>query len=145
MPETHQYDVFLSYSSHDQPWVREFASALREAGVKGWFDAHDLLPGERWRDRIEQALRQSRILVMVLTADSVTRPWTFFELGAAVADKKRIVPVLAEGVDISELPPLVRLYQFVHEPSPREAAKRVAEAVLRPEPTAEVRQGSSDA
>ncbi|HEX9984142.1 MAG TPA: toll/interleukin-1 receptor domain-containing protein [Thermoanaerobaculia bacterium] len=129
MSEPRQYDVFLSYSSHDQPWVREFTSALREEGVKGWFDAHDIKPGDRWQDRVEEALRGSRTLVMVLTSDSVNRPWTFFELGAAVADGKRIVPVLAENVEISELPPLVRQYQFVREQSPQDAARKVAEAV----------------
>lgn len=128
MSERH-YDVFLSYSAHDRPWVREFASALRAAGVKGWFDAHEIKPGDRWQDRVEEALRQSRTLVMVLTADSVSRPWTFFELGAAVADGKRIVPVLTEDVEISELPSLVRQYQFVREHSPEEAARKVAQAV----------------
>jgi hypothetical protein len=128
MSERH-YDVFLSYSAHDRPWVRQFASALRAAGVKGWFDASDIKPGDRWQDRVEEALRQSRTLVMVLTADSVSRPWTFFELGAAVADGKRIVPVIAEDFDISALPPLVRQYQFVREHSPEDAARKVAQAV----------------
>src|SRR6266508_5061177 len=98
------YDVFLSYSSASQPWVRQFTDALTASGITTWFDAHDILPGERWRDQIAKALRQSRVLIMVLTPESVQRPCTFFELGAALADKKRIVPVLSEDVDPSDIP-----------------------------------------
>ena len=51
MAEKQRYDVFLSYSFKDKPWVSEFASALRDAGVKAWFDVSELAPGERWQDR----------------------------------------------------------------------------------------------
>ena len=111
--------------------MRKFTDALTAAGITAWFDAHELLPGDRWQDKIEKALRQSRVLIMVITPESVRRPWTFFELGAALADGKRIVPVLAEGVDPGDIPALVRQFQFVREKSPEAAAKRVAEAVMR--------------
>lgn len=124
------YDVFLSYSSASQPWVRKFTDALTAAGVSAWFDAHDILPGERWQAQIEKALRQSRVLIMVLTQDSVQRPWTFFELGAALAGGKRIVPVLSDDVDPADIPAVVRQFQFVREKTPEAAAQRVAEAVM---------------
>jgi len=129
-PKGKTYDVFLSYSSASQPWVRKFAAALSASGVSAWFDAHEILPGERWQAQIEKALRQSRVLIMVLTPDSVRRPWTFFELGAALAGGKRIVPVLSDDVDPSEIPAAVRQFQFVREKSPEAAARRVAEAVM---------------
>lgn len=129
-PKRRSYDVFLSYSSASQPWVRKFTDALTSLGVSAWFDAHEILPGERWQAQIEKALRQSRVLVMVLTAESVQRPWTFFELGAALAGEKRIVPVLSDDVDPASIPAVVRQFQFVREKSPEAAARRVAEAVL---------------
>ena len=132
MPEKKKYDVFVSYSSKDQVWAREFTAALNEAGITTWFDAHQIVPGERWQQKLEEALRQSRVIMMILGPDSMSRPWTFFELGAAVADRKRIVPVLAENVEISNLPPLLRQFQFVKERSPRDAARRAAEAVGHP-------------
>ncbi len=54
----------------------------------------------------------------------------FFELGAALAGGKRIVPVLSDDVDPSEIPAAVRQFQFVREKSPEAAARRVAEAVM---------------
>jgi hypothetical protein len=55
----------------------------------------------------------------------------FFELGAAVADKKRIIPVIAQDVDISQVPLPVRRFQMVREESPIEAGKRVAGVIER--------------
>jgi TIR domain len=132
-PRNRTHDVFLSYahSSADQPWVREFQDALAAAGVTTFFDAHEIMAGVRWGDQIAKALRQSRVLIMLLTPESIRSPSTFFELGAALADQKLIVPVLAEGVDPSDVPVFVRQFQSVREKSPEAAAKRVAEAVFR--------------
>jgi hypothetical protein len=85
-------NVAQTLLSASQAWVRKFTDAL----TTRWFDAHEILPGDRWQDKIEKALRQSRVLIMAITPESVQRPWTFFELGAALADGKRIVPVLSE-------------------------------------------------
>ncbi len=127
MAEKQRYDVFLSYSFKDKPWVSEFASALRDAGVKTWFDVSELAPGERWQDKIQEALRDSSTLIIILSPNSVESPWTFFELGAALADKKRIIPVVAEDVDLMRIASLLRQFQFLKESSPREAGRRVAE------------------
>ena len=128
MPEKH-YDVFLSYSSKDKPWVSEFVSALRTGGVQAWFDVADIAPGERWQEKIQEALRESGTLVIVLSPNSIESPWTFFELGAAVADKKKIIPVLLEDVDLARIPVALRQFQVLRENSPKEAGKRVAEAL----------------
>jgi nucleoside 2-deoxyribosyltransferase len=140
MAEKQRYDVFLSYSSGDKPWVSEFASALREAGVKAWFDVFELAPGERWQDKSQEALRDSSTLIIILSPTSVDSPRTFFELGAAVADKKRIIPVVTEDVDLMRVASLLRQFQFLRESSPREAGRRVAEILeqveSKPEQTA---------
>ena len=144
MVKKYSYDIFLSYSSKDKPWVSEFASVLRDAGVKTWFDFSELLPGERWQEKIQDALRNSKILVIILSANSVGSPWTFFELGAAVADRKGIIPVLTGDVDLKHIAPLLLQFQFLKETSPKEAGKRVAETIekfereLEEEPASEV-------
>ena len=80
-------------------------------------------------DEMEPALRTSRALVVVLTPDSANTPWTLFQLGAAIADYKQIVPVLGEDMTPSELPPFFRKYPFVQDSSPRVAAQKVATAL----------------
>lgn len=133
MPDKVPYRVFLSYAHEDRDWVAEFAHSLSEEGVTGWFDASDILPGDRWQDRIEEALRASRTLVVVLSAHSVESPWTLFELGAAVADRKQIIPVLADEMEPWQIPALLRKFQFLREPSARQAGKRVAQVIRQPQ------------
>jgi hypothetical protein len=129
MPEKPSYDVFLSYSPQDKEWVSSFAAALREHGVRTWFDVHDLAPGERWQEKIQDALRESRALIVVLSPDSVRSPSTFFELGAAVADRKRIIPVLRGDIEPTSVPAPLSRFQFLKEASPVAAGKRVAEVI----------------
>ena len=131
MSKRSDYDIFLSYSNKDKPWVAEFVSALKEAGVKTWFDVHELAPGERWDEKIQQALRESSIIVVILSENSVDSPWIFFELGAAIADKKRIIPVLFGDIEPQRIPLLLRRFQFLKETSPTVAGKRIAQAIER--------------
>lgn len=129
MADTAPHAVFLSYHTNDQAWVSAFAAALRSEGVPPWFDAHEIKAGERWQEVTERALRESETLVLVITPGSFDSPWTFFELGAAIAGRKRVIPVIKGEVNLGELPPLVRQFQFVREASPEDAARRVAEAL----------------
>jgi hypothetical protein len=129
MPEKRKQEVFLSYSPEDKAWVSEFAAALREAGVPTWFDVHALLPGERWVEQVRKALRESNTLIVILSRHNAQSPWTFFELGAAVADRKRIIPVLAQEMVPEQVPAFLRNFQYLQETSPSEAGKRVAEAL----------------
>jgi hypothetical protein len=129
MPDQRKYSVFLSYSAKDRQWVSQFQSALSEAGIRAWFDVENILPGDRWEDQIQKALRESTTLVVILSSRSIQSPWTFFELGAAVADGKRIIPILTEDIDMRHVPVPLARFQLLREPSPVEAGKRVAEVL----------------
>ena len=132
MVEQHKPDIFLSYSHKDRPWVSEFVAALEGEGIHSWFDMFALKPGEHWQEKIQDALRASKTLIVVLSNQTADSPWTFFEIGAAIADNKTIIPILTdENIDIETLPLALRPYQFLIEPSPQTAGKRVAD-VLEP-------------
>ncbi|HEX3529789.1 MAG TPA: toll/interleukin-1 receptor domain-containing protein [Thermoanaerobaculia bacterium] len=129
MADKKKYDVFLSYSAKDKDWVKVFSSELKKSGLASWFDASQLALGERWKDHIEEALRESRSLIAIVSPNSIHSPWTFFELGAALADHKRIIPVLTEGVEWEDLPSPLMQFQGLKEREPADAARRVAEVL----------------
>lgn len=129
MSERPPYDVFLSYSLKDRVWVSAFADSLRNSGVEAWFDVSSLAPGERWQERIQEALRASKFLIVILSSHNLDSPWTFFELGAAVADGKKIIPVATEDLQLERVPSLLRQFQFLKEASPEEAGKQVAAVI----------------
>lgn len=125
------YDIFISYSPKDRSWVSEFVATLKKEGLHPWSDAEIAL-GDDWAEAIQKALRESGTLVMVLSPDFTESRWTFFELGAAIADNKKIIPVLTKDFSWVQIPPMLRRYQFLNEPSPSLAAKRVAEVAGKP-------------
>lgn len=121
--------IFLSYSYNDRPWVEQFAIALEKEGIDVWFDFHDMALGENITERLQSALRASNTLVVLLSSNSVKSRGIFFELGAAIADSKRIIPIVIDDVGYEQLSlPLIK-YQHLHESSPVSAAKKVAKAV----------------
>ncbi len=121
-------DLFISSSHKDRAWVSEFVATLRKEGLHPW-SADELAPGDTWQDSIEKALRDSKTLIMVISPDILKSEWVFFELGAAIAGKKRIIPIITKDFDWSQIPLMLRRYQFLNEPSPSIAGKRVAEVV----------------
>ncbi len=121
--------IFLSYSHADRAWVDKFVHSLADRQINVWYDVHDIKAGDRWQELIQDALRKSLILVAVLSKSSIDRPWMFFELGAAVADGKRVIPVLIEGLDVRDLPSLLTQFQVVAVEDPNKAGEIVANAV----------------
>jgi hypothetical protein len=127
MRDDREFDVFLSYSWKDAPWVDEFVDTLRQSGVRPWSPHGNVAPGENLVDRIEGALRNSPTLVFILTQNSLESPWTFFEMGAAIGGNKRIIPVLAD--EAAKVPLMLAQIQFLRERSPSRAAERVAAVI----------------
>jgi TIR domain len=121
--------VFISYARADAPWAEALSKALANAGVRPWLDSAEILPGEPWEERIQEQLRKARIMVVLLTPASLRSSWTYFEVGAAVADRKTIIPVLSHEIDPSDVPSLLRTRQWVTASSPAEAGEKIARAV----------------
>jgi TIR domain len=93
--------VFLSHASADQQIANKLQElielvSLNSVGV--WFSSDGkptggIAPGD-WRDQIKRRLRAAKLVVALLTPESLNRPWIAFEcgFGAAVANGK-VIPV----------------------------------------------------
>jgi hypothetical protein len=128
MTKPSKYDVFISYSAKDRPWASEFVDALKSEGVNAWYD-QDIEPGDRWSDKTEEALREAAVMVVLWTPDYLNSTSASFEIGAAVGDNKKIIPVLREPLERDQLSPLLQRWASLEESSPRVAGKRVAESL----------------
>ena len=124
-----KHQIFLSYAFQDKPWVSAFVDSLKKQGVSVWFDVQEISIGARFQELIEKALRESNVMVVILSVNSVKSPWIFFELGAAVADNKRIIPVVIDDIAHEKIPLPLTKYQYLREKSPVEAGKEVARAL----------------
>ncbi|TAN53778.1 MAG: toll/interleukin-1 receptor domain-containing protein [Methylococcaceae bacterium] len=99
---SYTFDVFLSHNSQDKPAVRELASALKGRSLSVWLDEEQLTPGESWQDLLEQGIRASSSVAVLIGGDGLG-PWEKEEMKAALSfavsskDKSRVFPVLLPG------------------------------------------------
>ncbi len=124
--------VFLSYSQPNQEWARSLAEALSKRGVKVWFDEWDILPGDRLSDQIEQALRESEYVLMLVGEDSAESASSAFELGAAIGMGKTIVPVVSPSVPIESLAGPIRSRRFVRSSDTEQVAEQLSNEIFKP-------------
>jgi hypothetical protein len=65
--------IFLSYAREDEVRVAHLYKRLTDAGFKPWMDTKDILPGEVWKSRIQEAIRHSDFFLVCLSANSVSK------------------------------------------------------------------------
>jgi hypothetical protein len=128
--------VFLSYAAADGAWAQEFTHHLRGHGTDV-VSAGDIAWGQSWVDAIERGLRDSDVIVILYRDDSPSRPDVLFELGAAMAGGKLVIPVVYS--DLSTLPVPVRDVRAVRKESPAGTAAAVARAIATIAPPADRR------
>jgi small GTP-binding protein len=81
MTNDFSFDVFLCYSSKDNPIVRPLAERLRKDGLRVWFDEWELKPGDFFPKKIDDGLEQSRVLVLCMSANAFGSDWAQLEEG----------------------------------------------------------------
>ena len=86
--------IFFSYARPDLEFAEKLANDLRSAGVSLWFDQYDILPGDRWDSAVQNALKSSPWLLVVLSPHSVASENVMDEVAEALKLGKKVVPVL---------------------------------------------------
>ena len=94
--------LFISYSRHDFPFMRDLVRSLREAGMDLWLDVTSLSGGERWNTRIETALKECTHCLVVVSPYSMKSAQVAHEVEVADQHQKQIIPVLLQTANLSE-------------------------------------------
>jgi len=101
----YKYDVFISYSSKDQEWVRgELLERIESAGLTAFIDHRDFKPGALNVKECKRGVVESRKTLVVITPDYIESEWCEFEavmvqtLGPANRDL-RLIPLLKTKSD----------------------------------------------
>jgi hypothetical protein len=67
-------------------------------------DTSAIYAGERWMDRIVEELKGAKVVIAILSPESVKRPWVNFEAGAAWVKEIIIIPACFKGLTKDTLP-----------------------------------------
>ncbi|MBS0380368.1 MAG: TIR domain-containing protein [Proteobacteria bacterium] len=119
--------VFISYASEDGDAAQRIADALKSAGVEVWFDRSELRGGEAWDHTIRQRIRDCRLFVAIISANTEQRLEGYFrrewKLAADRMDDMAsrvafLLPVLIDGTpeSVAEVPDRFRQLHWTHLP-----------------------------
>lgn len=113
-----RYDIFLSYNSRDQAAVHKVHEALKNRGLKPWFDREDLTPGRLWQAEAEKGLKSCRAAAVFIGPSGIG-PWENMEVRAlltrAAQEGLPLIPVfLPSAPDKPELPGFLAEFGWVN-------------------------------
>ena len=67
------HDVFISHSTEDKPAADAVCAILEKKGVRCWIAPRDIMPGADWGESIVNAIRTSRVLLLLFSGDGDAR------------------------------------------------------------------------
>ena len=107
------YEVFISYTSADERFARFVHKHLTDEGLVTFLAPISLSPGGRWSQETLAALNSSRWVLFLASRAACTAPYVLQEVGAAVAAKKELIPVVWD-IQPSQLPGWASQYQALN-------------------------------
>lgn len=103
--------VFLSFAFEDMALAGKIAHTLQAGGVDTWWAEWCISAGDSIRQRIDNGLEGCTHFVVLLTPNSIEKPWVNAEIDAGLIRKlsqsARFIP-LRSGLPASALPPLLQ-------------------------------------
>ncbi|WP_159789666.1 toll/interleukin-1 receptor domain-containing protein [Sodalinema gerasimenkoae] len=112
-------DAFISYCRRDKEFVKQLYEAFCDAKREVWVDWENIPLNSDWRDEIYRGIEAADNFVFVLSPDSVASQVCREEIDHAVANNKRLVPLVYKEVAYDEVhPELAKLnWIFFHDSS----------------------------
>jgi len=92
------HDIFISYSSKDKPIADGICANLEAAGFRCWIAPRDIAPGDDWPTAITSAITESKIMVLVFSANSNSSKDVGREIILAANENLTIIPFKIEDV-----------------------------------------------
>ncbi len=65
--------VFVCYAREDEHLARRLYRDLKQSGVPTWIACEDILPGQRWKIAIKEAIQRSAFFLAILSNYSVSK------------------------------------------------------------------------
>ena len=115
--------VFLSHIDEEA----ELATAVRKRVLKDFLsmvdifqssDSSGISAGDKWLDRVGENLKLARVMIVLCSPKSVTRPWINFEVGAGWVKDIPVIPICHSGMTRTGLPIPMNLLQAFHADDP---------------------------
>ncbi len=97
-------------------------------------DYESIQSGEEWYRKIVESIKASKVVIVLISPESVDRPWINFEAGVGVGSNGKVFPIAIRGFRLGDLrPPLQALHaRDIHDPNSIKAIIRdIGSAIKR--------------
>ena len=92
------HDVFVSYSVKDKTTADAICASLEANGIRVWIAPRDVMPGSDWGESIIDAIHESKVMILVFSANSNASPQIKREIERAVNKGVTVVPFRIDDV-----------------------------------------------
>ena len=103
-------DIFISHSSQDKEFVKEFLTLLRmslrlsaSSIICTTLDETQLDAGSDVNDTLRQKLTNSEVFIVILSPASIQSSYVLFELGARWGSGKKMIPLMMKGLNLGDI------------------------------------------
>jgi photosystem II stability/assembly factor-like uncharacterized protein len=91
-------EVFISHSAKNKTVADAVCAMLEADGIRCWIAPRDVTPGMEWGECIIEAIEQTRVMVLIFTADANSSPQIRREVERAANRGVAILPLRVEDV-----------------------------------------------
>ena len=110
------YRVFISHAYEDLPEAKSIARWCENFGLSAWIDEKEFIVGEKWREKIEDAIEESEFVIVLISKDALNSKWVSREWDVLCEEKWsrpdiKILPIKWENV---KSPPFLYKYKDLH-------------------------------
>jgi HEAT repeat protein len=102
--------IFISYNHEDNDFSEILSHKLHDSGFSTWRDVDMLRAGEVWRVEIDQAIKDSFAMIVVMTPEAKISEYVTYEWAFALGVGVRIMPIMLRRI---ELHPRLQDIQFL--------------------------------
>ncbi|NOT03679.1 MAG: toll/interleukin-1 receptor domain-containing protein [Anaerolineales bacterium] len=136
-----KYDVFISYSHKDEKWAdKVLRQRLDDAGLKVCIDYRDFEAGKMAILNMQDAAKESKHVVLVITRNWLNSEWSLFEaLMGGTEDpaglQKKLIPLLCEDGIQKDINPFIAMrtwVDFTRKDREEIAWKQLSDAIGKP-------------
>ena len=106
-------DIFISYSEEDEEITQKIANTLKRESFTIWTNKTDIKAGAKFQEQINKGIEEADNLIYLISANSLRSRYCQQEIEYALANNKRIVPLLVEKIQIETIPPEILALQFL--------------------------------
>jgi hypothetical protein len=112
--------LFISYSRKDTEFTRRFTDRFIHEGLDAWVDWQDIPPSVDWMLEIQKGIEDADVFLFLVSPDSISSPICADEVGHAIANGKRIIPIVVRDIDAKSAPAAITHLNWIFFSRPQD-------------------------